>query len=102
MEVPSAVGGQPQCAAEPGPGGGCCAGLHAVLQSHGLLQMEGIEGLPLLFCLVSENPDLCAVLSLSVCFEISFPLADPEILCSTHPALPYLALLNNKLLKIKG
>lgn len=97
MEVPSAVGGQPQCAAEPGPGGGRCAGLHAVLQGHGLLQMEGIEGLPLLFCLVSENPDLCAVLSLSVCFEISFPLADPEILCFTHPAL-----LNNKLLKIKG
>ena len=90
MEVPSAVGGQPQCAAEPGPGGGRCAGLHAVLQGHGLLQMEGIEGLLLLFC-------LCAVLSLTVCFEISFPLADPEILCFTHPAL-----LNNKLLKIKG
>lgn len=46
---------------------------------------------------VSE-PKLCVGLSLSVCF----PLADPEILCSTLPALPYLAVLNNKPLKIKG
>lgn len=46
MEVPSAVGGQPQCAAEPGCGGSCRAGLHAVLQGHGVLRTEGTEGPP--------------------------------------------------------
>lgn len=90
MEVPGAIGGQPQCAAERGCGGSRCAGLHAVLQSHGVLRTEGM----------GENPTVFS--AFSVCFEFRFPLVDAEILGPAHSALPYLAMLNNNPLKIKG
>lgn len=100
MEVPSAVGGQPQCAAEPGPGGSCCAGLHAVLQSHCLLRIEGTKGLLLEFC-CGLDPNLGAMLSL---FASSLALLWQTQKFFVPPILllPYLALLNNNPLKIKG
>lgn len=52
--------------------------------------------------MVAENPDSCSPPSPSVCFEFSCPLVDTEILRSAHSAIPYLAMLNNKALKVKG
>lgn len=97
VEVPRAVGGQPQCAAEPGRGASGCAGLRAVLQSHRVLRTEGRNATAGL----AESPDR-ALPSLSVRFEFCFPLVYAEALCSAYSALPYLAMINDKLLKIKG